>query len=65
MAKRRKEKKTYKYECTLTGEKYVLTEKAESPDELMSVSAWYDMNPERDDRPAKIKKQLGLLTEEK
>ena len=61
LAKRRKEKKTYKYECNLTGEKYVLTQKAENPDDLMSVTAYYEMNPEDDDRPEHIKKQLGLF----
>lgn len=64
MAKRKKEKKTYKYECSLTGEKYVLTEKAQNPDDLMSVTAWYEMNPEMDDRPQDIKKKLGITDEE-
>ena len=63
MAKRRREKKFYKYECSLTGEEFVLTEKAENPDELMSVKAWYEMNPEQDDRPDDVKKLLGLLEE--
>ena len=64
MAKRRKEKKLYKYECTLTGDKYTLTEKAENPDDLMSVKAYYEMHPEKDDRPKDIKKKLGVLEEE-
>jgi hypothetical protein len=63
VAKRRKEKRTYKYECTMTEEKYVLTQKAENPDELMSVTAFYDMNPELDDRTEDIKKKLGLEAE--
>ncbi len=63
MAKRKKEKKTYKYECSLTGESYILTEKAENPDELMSVASWYDMNAEMDDRPDDVKKKLGLKAE--
>lgn len=58
MSKRRKEKKTYRYECTLTGESYLLTEKAANPDELVSVEAWYEMHPEKDDRPEKIKKEV-------
>ncbi len=62
MAKRRrKEVKTYRYECTLTEEKYTVTEKAENPDDLVSVAAYYDMNPEKDDRPDFIKKKLGVL----
>ena len=61
--KRRREKMTYNYECSLTQEQYVLTEKAQNPKELLSVKAWYDMNPEMDDRPAVTKKKLGLPTE--
>lgn len=61
MAKRRREVKTYKYECNLTGEKYTLTKKAENTDDLMSVTAYYDMQPDKDDRPINIKTQLGLL----
>ena len=48
MAKRKKEKKIYKYECSLTGETYKLTQKAENPDELLSVSAWYEMNSDKE-----------------
>ncbi len=60
MARRKKEKKIYKYECTITGDQYTLTEKAENPDDLMSVKAYYEMHPEKDDRPADIKKKLGI-----
>lgn len=63
MARKKKEKITYKYECTLTGEKYYLTKKAENSEELMSVAAWYEMNPEKDDRPEKVKKQLGITSD--
>lgn len=62
--RRKKEKKTYRYECTLTGEQFVLTTKVDNPDELMSVKAYYEMHPEEDDRPAVIKKKLGIETEE-
>jgi len=60
--KRRREKLTFNYECTLTGEQFVLTAKAPHPKELLSVKAYYEMNPEMDDRPAVIKKKLGLPT---
>lgn len=60
--KRRREKITYTYECSLTGESYVTTEKAQHPKELLSVKAYYEMNPDMDDRPAIIKKKLGLPT---
>jgi hypothetical protein len=61
MAKRRKKnERIYKYECTITGEKFKLTEKAENQDELVSIKAYYELNPDEDDRPAVIKKQLEL-----
>jgi hypothetical protein len=58
--KRRRERITYNYECSLTGEQFVTTEKAPHPKELLSVKAFYEMNPDMDDRPAVIKKKLGL-----
>lgn len=61
--KRRREKITYNYECSLTGEQYVTTEKAQHPKELLSVKAYYEMHPDMDDRPAITKKKLGLPTE--
>ena len=63
MAKRRKEKKIYKYDCSLTGETYKVTAKADNPEELMSVKAWYEMNPEHDDRTDDVKKRLGIELE--
>lgn len=62
--KRRREKITYNYECSLTGEQYVTTEKAQHPKDLLSVKAYYEMNPDMDDRPAVIKKRLGIETKE-
>lgn len=44
----------------MTGEIYKTTKKAENPDDLISVSAYYEMNPEEDDRPENIKKELGV-----
>jgi hypothetical protein len=64
VAKRRKEKKIYNYECTLTGDEYKVTEKAENPDELVSVKGYYELNPEKDDRPKHIKLKLGIETNE-
>ena len=63
MAKRKKFKKIYKYDCTITGESYSVTEVAENPDELMSVNSYYDMHPENDDRPEDIKKKLWIIAE--
>lgn len=62
--RRKRERVTYDYECTLTGQTYTRTEKAPNPQDLVSVKGWYEMNPDKDDRPAVIKKKLGLLKEE-
>jgi hypothetical protein len=62
--KRRRERVTYEYECTMTGEKYVRTEKAPNPKDLVSVKAYYELNADKDDRPAVVKKRLGVLKEE-
>lgn len=63
MAKRRRRKyiETFEYKCSITDEKYTLTEKAQNPDELISISAFYDLNPEKDDRPDYVKAELGIL----
>lgn len=63
-SKRRREKVTYNYTCSLTGEEFVTTEKAANPKDLLSVKAYYEMHPEMDDRPAVVKKKLGLPTGE-
>ena len=62
--RRKRERITYDYECSLTGEQFVSTEKAQNPKELLSVKAWYEMNPDKDDRPAVIKKKLGFIKDE-
>ncbi len=56
-------KEIYEYECTISGEKFKVTRKAQNPEELISVQAYYDMNPEEDDRPAHIKKQFETKAE--
>lgn len=53
----------YEYECTMTGEKFKVTKKAPHPENLISVQAYYEMNPEEDDRPAHIKKQFETKKE--
>lgn len=62
--KRRREKMTYNYECSLSGEQYVLTQKAPNPKDLVSIKAYYELHPDMDDRPAIVKKKLGIVTEE-
>ena len=65
MKKHRREKQIFEYECSLTGERYKMTARAPQPKDLVSVSAYYELNPEKDDRPAVIKKKLGLDIPEK
>lgn len=63
VAKRKRfvKKEIFEYECTISGETYKTTKKATSPDDLVSVNAYYELNPEKDDRPDEIKAELGLL----
>ena len=64
MRRPRREIQTYDYECPMTNETFTMTAKAPNPKELMSVKAYYEMHPDKDDRPAIIKKKLGVGTEE-
>lgn len=59
--RRRREQIFYDYECSLTGEAFRRTAKIEKTDDLVSVGAWYELHPEKDDRPAHVKKELGIL----
>lgn len=61
---KKKIKKVYKYECTITGESFKTTEEAPNPGDLMTVQAFYQMHPEKDDRPAEIKLKVKNLEEE-
>jgi hypothetical protein len=62
--KRRRERVVFNYECSLTGEAFTLTEKAPNPKDLVTVKAYYELNPEMDDRPAVVKKKLGIESPE-
>lgn len=64
MARRKREKKIYRYECTITGESFKRYVEAKSPGDLICVDAYYEMNPDKDDRPAVVKKRLGLSEEQ-
>lgn len=57
---RKPKKEIFRYQCSITGEEYKTTKKAKNPDDLVSVSAYYELNPEMDDRPEEIKKELGV-----
>ncbi len=59
--KRKKEKLFFNYECTITNEGFTTTEKAPNPKELTSVMAYYELHPEKDDRPLLVKKQVGNI----
>lgn len=52
---KKKLKKIYKYECTITGEVFKTTAEAKNPGDLSTISAFYQMSPELDDRPLEIK----------
>lgn len=58
MSKRKFKKQIYRYDCTMTGETFKTTREAPNPSELVSVKAYYELNPEEDDRPEEIKKQI-------
>ena len=58
MARRwKKDVKFYDYICSLTGEKFRMAKEAKSPDQLTSVKAYYELHPQKDDRPEVIKKK--------
>jgi hypothetical protein len=57
-------RETYYYECTITGEKFKVSRQAPNPDDLISVKAFYDMHPEKDDRPEDIKKKVAAESQE-
>ena len=61
---RKKYQKTYHYTCSLTGETFVTTKEAENPEELISVRAHYQLNPELDDRPMKYQLMDKEILEE-
>lgn len=54
---KRDQRQHHVYQCPVTERSYKLTRQAPEPDELLSVEAWYEMNPEQDDRPARAKER--------
>ncbi len=42
----------------MTGETFKTTAEAKHPDELVSVKAYYELNPDKDDRPQDVKIRL-------
>ena len=50
----RRSKRTYNYNCTITDRAFKLTRQAPNPEELISVNAYYELNPDKDDRPLHV-----------
>ena len=59
---RRKHVEIFKYQCPITEQWFKTTKKAKSADDLISVEGYYQMNPEEDDRPEHIKRQVAQTT---
>jgi len=62
---RKREEPFQKYTCIITGEEFSMRFKAPNPEDLVSVKGYYQLNPDKDDRPLHVKKQLGVGSEEK
>lgn len=60
---KKKIKKIYRYECTITGETFKTTAEAPSPGNLSTVSSFYEMHPEKDDRPQDTKIRMKEMDE--
>lgn len=60
---RKKSKRIYTYKCSITEEVFKTTKEADHPEELVSVKAYYELNPDEDDRPEHIKKKLAAEEE--
>ena len=58
LSRKKRNKKLYFYNCTLTEERFKTTQEAPNPDELLSVNSFYEMNPEMDDRPENVKLEM-------
>lgn len=56
---RKKRIEIFSYECSITGETFKTTKKTEHADELISIKAYYELNPEKDDRPDRIKRETA------
>ncbi len=60
MVRKRIRREIFRYQCSMTGEDFKTTRKAENPDELVSVAAYYELHPEMDDRPENIKRETQI-----
>ncbi len=64
MTLKRRFKKTYSYQCTLTNKTFKMSAEAVNPNDLVSVDGYYQLHPEEDDRPAHIRKEVQVLNEQ-
>lgn len=55
---RKKSKRIFTFKCSLTEESFKTTRDAPQPEELISIKAYYELNPDKDDRPEHIKAKL-------
>lgn len=62
---RKKRKPIFRYNCSMTDEEFKTTKEATNPSDLISVAAYYELNPENDDRPEAVVKELGIMQQEK
>lgn len=53
------------YECSISGERFKRTAKAQDPESLVSVESYYELNEEQDDRPEHIKKKMAEIKAQK
>jgi len=65
LSRKKKNKKLFFYNCTLTEERFKTTKEAPNPDELLSIKAFYEMNPDMDDRPENVRLEIEKLEESK
>ena len=66
MAKKNKRRvEVFHYDCSITGETFKTNKKAKTPEELVSINAFYELNPELDDRPEKTKIIANMQEEER
>lgn len=47
----------------MTGETFKTTRRAPHPEDLVSIKAYYELNPEKDDRPERTKREAEQTQE--
>lgn len=57
---RKRAKRIYRYKCSITEREYKVTREVKNPENLLCLDAYYQMNPEEDDRPDSALATLGI-----